>query len=111
MNTTTMSITTTLLTAAVCVLAVLLAGASLCRVNALSPTSHKFGWRIMYVVYGGSAISVLGYVLTNPCTDELLALLLAALAGPALNVAITHRQWRDGLVPPIANKPPTGAAP
>jgi hypothetical protein len=85
-------------------LAVLIAGSAICRVNALNPGSHRLGWRLMYVFFGGFAASVAGYLVSNTATDEMLCVLFAGLAGVGLNILLTHRQWKFGLVPPIAEK-------
>lgn len=88
-----------------CVLAALVAVASACRVNALNPSSHKLGWRVMYVAYAAFAALVLGYVISEQPDSEALQVLLAGLLGIGLNLALTHVQWRANLVPPIACKP------
>jgi hypothetical protein len=97
-------ITTDLLTLANAVLAALIAGSSVCRVNALNPSTHRLGWRIMYVCFGGFAMGAGGFVLTTNPDDEALCILLAGMVGIGMNVLLTHRQWKAGLVPPIANK-------
>ena len=95
---------------AVLLVALFVALASACRINNLNPSTHKRSWSLMYLWMAGSGAGVLGYAATMPASAELLALLGATQMGPALNLLLTWKQWRLGLVPPIAQNDATRAA-
>jgi len=80
--------------------------ACICRVNLMTASRNKLGWSIMYTLMAAYAGGELLDVLTTGhwmATHELLGLL-----GIALNLALTHRHWRDG-PPPVTCKPQGGA--
>jgi hypothetical protein len=95
---------------AVLLVALFVALASACRINNLNPSNHKRSWSLMYLWMAGSGAGVLGYAATMPTSAELLALLGATQMGPALNLLLTWKQWRMGLVPAIAQNDATRAA-
>ena len=95
---------------AVLLVALFVALASACRINNLNPSNHKRSWSLMYLWMAGSGAGVFGYAATMPASAELLALLGATQMGPALNLALTWKQWRLGLVPAIAQNDAARAA-
>ncbi len=74
------------------------------RINALNPGKHKFGWRVMYMVFAGFALYCPFYVLVHAPAEELLYILFGGVLGVALNIALTYDQWKAGTAPPIAEK-------
>jgi hypothetical protein len=74
------------------------------RINQLNPGSHKFGWRLMYLVFAGFGLYVIWYSLEKNPSEELLYILFGGLLGEALNIALTYRQWLENSVPKIAEK-------
>jgi predicted membrane channel-forming protein YqfA (hemolysin III family) len=79
-----------------------LAAACMCRLYKLNPANDKFGWGVMYLAMLIGVLCVLAEAKERQGWPPLGE--FAFLAAVALNIILTHQQWRFNNSPMIVKK-------